>query len=167
MYPTWVRSIRIGKQSQSDEPSLLSVCLSQNEIKNINNCKSYEKNSIIIVQTSHHTRHKSMISRPMMITKGRDVTHVDVTPRDRHVTTFYTSHFHDSCHFPYDSRSDIKPEANKWDTSAARVRSLIDNLSLIYLSHPSKIISDGAALLHMHSVLHPRTVTTGWWGPSL
>ena len=43
MYPTWVRSIRIGKQSQSDEPSLLSVCLSQNEIKNINNCKSYKK----------------------------------------------------------------------------------------------------------------------------
>ena len=40
---------------------------------------SYEKNSIIIVQTSHHTRHKSMISRPMMITKGRDITGVNIT----------------------------------------------------------------------------------------
>jgi hypothetical protein len=40
---------------------------------------SYEKNSIIIVQTSHHTRHKSMILRPMMITKGRDITGVNIT----------------------------------------------------------------------------------------
>ena len=40
---------------------------------------SYKKNSIIIVQTSHHTRHKSMILRPMMITKGRDITGVNIT----------------------------------------------------------------------------------------
>ena len=57
----------------------------------------------------------------MMTTKGRDitgvnitayacVTHVDVTPCGRHVTTFHTSHFHDLCHFARDSRSDIKPE---------------------------------------------------------
>ena len=76
---------------------------------------------MIIAQTSHHTRHKNVISRPVMITKGRDitglkitalhdVTHVDVTCCDRHVTTFHTSHFHDSCHFPRDSRSDMKPE---------------------------------------------------------
>ena len=42
--------------------------------------------------------------------RAHDVTHVDVKHRDRHVTTFYTSHFHDACHFPYDSRNDIKPE---------------------------------------------------------
>ena len=32
------------------------------------------KKSIIIRQTSHHTRHKNVISRAVMITKGRDIT---------------------------------------------------------------------------------------------
>ena len=76
-----VVAVRIRKWSQSDEPSLLSVCLSQNVIKTMheNNCISYTKESMIIVQTSHHTRHKKVISRPMMITNGRDVTGVSIT----------------------------------------------------------------------------------------
>ena len=41
--------------------------------------KLYKKESMIIAQTSHHTRHENVISRPVMITKGRDITGVNIT----------------------------------------------------------------------------------------